>query len=62
LEHTDLTSQRPAQRADMDAEQGGDISPRLPGIETSDRNFRWVRHKPWDAAISEGETDATIHF
>ena len=22
---------------------------------TTDRNFRWVRHKSWDAAISEGE-------
>jgi hypothetical protein len=23
-------------------------------VITSDRNFRWVRHKPWDAAINEG--------
>lgn len=24
-------------------------------VITTDRNFRWVRHKPWDAAILEGE-------
>jgi hypothetical protein len=24
------------------------------GVITTDRNFRWVRHKTWDAAISEG--------
>jgi len=24
------------------------------GVITSDRLFRWVRHKPWDAAIMEG--------
>jgi hypothetical protein len=23
-------------------------------VISSDRNFRWVHHKPWDAAISEG--------
>mgnify|MGYP001033347178 CR=1 FL=1 len=23
-------------------------------VITSDRNFRWVRHKPWDAAITDG--------
>ncbi len=22
---------------------------------TTDRRFRWVRHKPWDAAVTEGE-------
>ena len=25
-------------------------------VITADRRFRWVRHKPWDAAIFEGET------
>jgi hypothetical protein len=25
-------------------------------VITTDRNFRWVRHKSWDAAISEGES------
>jgi len=24
-------------------------------VITTDRRFRWVRHKPWDAAIAEGE-------
>ncbi len=24
-------------------------------VITTDRKFRWVRHKPWDAAISEGD-------
>ena len=24
-------------------------------VVTADRNFRWVRHKPWDAAITEGD-------
>jgi hypothetical protein len=24
-------------------------------VITSDRRFRWVRHKPWDSAITEGE-------
>jgi hypothetical protein len=24
-------------------------------VITSDRKFRWVRHKAWDAAIAEGE-------
>jgi hypothetical protein len=22
---------------------------------TTDRQFRWVRHKPWDAALTEGD-------
>lgn len=26
-------------------------------VITTDRKFRWVRHKPWDAAITEGELD-----
>lgn len=26
-------------------------------VITTDRKFRWVRHKPWDAAIIDGETD-----
>jgi hypothetical protein len=25
-------------------------------VITSDRSFRWVRHKPWDAAITDGES------
>jgi hypothetical protein len=25
-------------------------------VITTDRQFRWVRHKPWDAAIIEGES------
>jgi hypothetical protein len=25
------------------------------GLITTDRRFRWVRHKPWDTAIVEGE-------
>lgn len=25
------------------------------GVITSDRRFRWVRHKPWDAAIEDGD-------
>jgi len=24
-------------------------------VITSDRKFRWVRHKPWDAAIEDGD-------
>ncbi len=24
-------------------------------VITTDRKFRWVRHKPWDTAITEGE-------
>lgn len=29
-------------------------------VITTDRRFRWVRHKPWDAAINEGaQCDAT---
>jgi hypothetical protein len=24
-------------------------------VITTDRAFRWVRHKPWDAAITDGE-------
>jgi hypothetical protein len=24
-------------------------------VITSDRLFRWVRHKPWDAAINDGD-------
>jgi hypothetical protein len=24
-------------------------------VITTDRNFRWVRHKPWDTAITEGD-------
>ncbi|MDA9482963.1 hypothetical protein XI07_13180 [Bradyrhizobium sp. CCBAU 11445] len=24
-------------------------------VITTDRNFRWVRHKPWDAGITEGD-------
>ena len=27
-------------------------------VITSDRKFRWVRHKAWDAAITDGEADA----
>lgn len=26
-------------------------------VITTDRKFRWVRHKPWDAAIIDGELD-----
>jgi hypothetical protein len=26
-------------------------------VITTDRKFRWVRHKPWDAAIIDGESD-----
>lgn len=26
-------------------------------VITTDRKFRWVRHKPWDAAISDGVND-----
>jgi 20S proteasome alpha/beta subunit len=25
------------------------------GVITTDRKFRWVRHKRWDAAIAEGD-------
>lgn len=25
-------------------------------VITSDRDFRWVRHKPWDSAIKEGDS------
>ena len=28
-------------------------------VITSDRPFRWVRHKKWEAAITEGENDAS---
>jgi len=27
-------------------------------VITTDRKFRWVRHKAWDAAIIDGEIDA----
>lgn len=26
-------------------------------VITSDRRFRWVRHKPWDSAINEGDIE-----
>ncbi|MFT8418322.1 MAG: hypothetical protein ABF636_05750 [Acetobacter sp.] len=28
-------------------------------VITTDRNFRWVRHKRWDSALTEGTTDAS---
>jgi hypothetical protein len=30
-------------------------------VITTDRRFRWVRHKPWHAAIIEGESHETAH-
>lgn len=30
-------------------------------VITTDRKFRWVRHKPWDAAIIDGESDVRTY-
>jgi hypothetical protein len=29
-------------------------------VITTDRSFRWIRHKPWDAAILEGARDDNV--